>query len=67
MMDQITGLENIQDMEKNQQGWKMQDLENDGPITGLKNTGHGNGQTKSHAGKYRTWKMTDQIAGLENV
>jgi len=31
----------------------MQDLENDGPIR--------------RAGKCRTWKMTDEIAGLENA
>ena len=31
----------------------MQDLENDGP--------------NRRAGKCRTWKMTDQIAGLENA
>jgi len=35
------------------QGWKMQDLENDGP--------------NRRAGKCKTWKMTDQIAGLENA
>jgi len=42
----------MQDLENggpNLQGWKMQDLENDGP--------------NRRAGKCRTWKMTDQVAG----
>ena len=33
--------------------WKMQDLENNGP--------------NLRAGKCKTWKMADQITGLENA
>ena len=47
------GALNLQDLKMTDQkkikDWKMQDLENNGP--------------NRRAGKCRTWKMTDQIAG----
>ena len=48
---EFAGPEN--DEQKKIKDWKMQDLENGGP--------------NRRAGKCRTWKMTDQIAGLENA
>ena len=55
MTDQISGLENAGPgkLRTKLQGWKMQDLENDGP--------------NLRAGKCKTWKMADQITGLENA
>ena len=51
------GALNLQDLKMTDQkkikDWKMQDLENEGP--------------NRRAGKCKTWKMTDQIARLENA